>query len=106
MTKAELVKKMAEDAKVSKIAAGKALDSFMNSVAYALKKKDGKVALVSFGTFIKLRGYNRRFFYSNYRLPSKFITFNVAIKHLRKFKFVTLVLRMLKKCETTSCYTY
>ncbi len=50
MTKAELIDKMAKDAKVTKAAAGKALDSFVDGVKKALKKGD-KVALVGFGTF-------------------------------------------------------
>ena len=55
MTKAELIEQMAKDAKVSKAAAGKALDSFLDGVKKALKKKDGKVTLVGFGTFSKVR---------------------------------------------------
>ncbi len=55
MTKAELVEAMAKDAKISKAAAGKALDSFVDNTKKALKKKDGKVTLVGFGTFSKVR---------------------------------------------------
>ncbi|MDX9785809.1 MAG: HU family DNA-binding protein [Desulfobacterales bacterium] len=55
MTKAELVEKMAEDAGISKVAAAAALDSFVGNVTKALKKKDGKVTLVGFGTFLKVR---------------------------------------------------
>ncbi len=55
MTKAELVDKMAKDAKISKAAAGKVLDSFTANVTKALKKKDGKVTLIGFGTFSKTR---------------------------------------------------
>jgi DNA-binding protein HU-beta len=55
MTKAELVEKMAKDAGISKAAANKALDSFTDSVKKALKKKDGKVTLVGFGTFSNVR---------------------------------------------------
>ena len=50
MTKVELVDKMAKDAKVTKAAAGKALDSFVDGVKKALKK-GGKVTLIGFGTF-------------------------------------------------------
>ena len=50
MTKVELVDKMAKDAKVTKAAAGKALDSFVDGVKKALKKGD-KVTLIGFGTF-------------------------------------------------------
>jgi DNA-binding protein HU-beta len=55
MTKAELVEKMAKDAGISKAAAGKALSSLTDGVTKALKKKDGKVTLVGFGTFSKVR---------------------------------------------------
>ncbi len=55
MTKAELTAKMANDAGITKAAAGKALNSFMEGVTKALKKKDGKVTLVGFGTFSKVR---------------------------------------------------
>ncbi len=50
MTKADLVEKMAKDAGVSKAAAGKALDSFIEGVVKSVKKGN-KVALVGFGTF-------------------------------------------------------
>ena len=53
MTKAELIEKMANDAEITKAAAGMALDSFIQGVTAALKKKDGKVTLVGFGTFEK-----------------------------------------------------
>lgn len=50
MTKAELIAKMAKDAKITKGAAGKALDSFISSVRTSLKR--GKpVTMVGFGTF-------------------------------------------------------
>ena len=55
MTKAELIEKMANDAGISKVAAGNALNSFTANVTKALKKKDGKLTLVGFGTFIKVR---------------------------------------------------
>ena len=53
MTKVELIEQMAREAKISKAAAGKALDSFIAGVTTGLKKKDGKVTLVGFGTFAK-----------------------------------------------------
>ena len=55
MTKTELIEKMAKDAGISKTAAGVALKSFMDGVTKALKKKEGKVTLVGFGTFSKVR---------------------------------------------------
>lgn len=60
MTKAELIEKMASDAKISKVAAGAALASFTTNVTKALKKKDGKVTLVGFGTFAKVRRKARK----------------------------------------------
>ena len=50
MTKTELIDKMAKDAKVTKAAAGKALDSFVDGVKKTLKKGE-KVMLIGFGTF-------------------------------------------------------
>jgi DNA-binding protein HU-beta len=50
MTKADIVEQMAKDADVTKAAAEKALDSFMDIVKKALKKGE-KVGLVGFGTF-------------------------------------------------------
>ena len=60
MTKAELIDKMAKEAGITKVAAAKALDSFMDGVTKALKKKDGKVTLVGFGTFAKIRRKARK----------------------------------------------
>jgi len=60
MTKARLVETMAKDAKITKAAAGAVLESFMTNVTNALKKKDGKVTLVGFGTFAKVRRKARK----------------------------------------------
>jgi len=60
MTKAELVEIIAKDAEISKTAAAAALDSFMDNVTKALKKKNGKVTLVGFGTFLKTRRKARK----------------------------------------------
>jgi len=60
MTKAELIDQMAKDAKISKAAANAALNSFVDGVTKALKKKDGKVTLVGFGTFAKVRRKARK----------------------------------------------
>lgn len=60
MTKAEIVEKAAKDAGISKVAAAAALNSFLESVTKALKKKDGKVTLVGFGTFSKIRRKARK----------------------------------------------
>jgi DNA-binding protein HU-beta len=54
MTKSDLVDMMAQDAGITKVAAGAALNSFIDGIGKALKdKKDGKVTLVGFGTFLK-----------------------------------------------------
>jgi len=50
MTKAELIEKMASDGRISKAAAGRALDSFIKSVKEMLKE-DKKFTLAGFGTF-------------------------------------------------------
>jgi len=50
MTKADLIEKMADEAGISKAAAGTALDSFIGGIKKALKK-GVKVTLVGFGTF-------------------------------------------------------
>jgi DNA-binding protein HU-beta len=51
---------MANDAGISKVAAAIALNSFMAGVTKALKKKNGKVTLVGFGTFSKVRRKARK----------------------------------------------
>lgn len=54
MTKAELIAKMAKDADITKAAAGKAYNSFLDGVTKGLKKRDSRVTLVGFGTFKKV----------------------------------------------------
>jgi len=51
MTKAELIASIAKDAKITKAAAEKALNSFTGNVTKALKKGD-KLTLTGFGTFM------------------------------------------------------
>jgi len=50
VNKSQLIEKIAEGADISKASAGRALDSFIESVTGALKEGDS-VALVGFGTF-------------------------------------------------------
>ena len=50
MTKAELIGRMAGGAKISKAAAAKALDAFIDGVKASLKKEE-RVTLVGFGSF-------------------------------------------------------
>ncbi len=51
MTKAELVSRIAEEANITKKAAGMALDAVVDSVHDSLKKKDGKIRIADLGTF-------------------------------------------------------
>jgi len=81
MTKAELVEQMAQDAGISKAAANKALNSFTDSVKKALKKKDGKVTLVGFGTFSKVHRKARKG-----RNPQTGETIKIKASNTAKFK--------------------
>ena len=81
MTKVELVENMAKDAKISKAAANKALDSFTDGVKKALKKKDGKITLVGFGTFSKVRRKAREG-----RNPQTGKKIKIAARNAVKFK--------------------
>ena len=81
MTKAEIVDKMAKDAGISKAAAGAALNSFVDGVTKALKKKDGKVTLVGFGTFSKVRRKARKG-----RNPQTGATIKIKASNAVKFK--------------------
>ncbi len=81
MTKAELVEKMAKDAGISKAAAGAALNSFVTNVTKSLKKKNGKVTLVGFGTFSKVRRKARKG-----RNPQTGETIKIKASNAVKFK--------------------
>ncbi len=60
MTKTELVEKIAKDTGISKVAAAGAVNSFLGNITKELKKKNGKVTLVGFGTFTKVRRKARK----------------------------------------------
>ena len=60
MTKTELVGQMAKDAGITKTAANAVLNSFIDSITKELKKKGGKVTLIGFGTFLKVRRKARK----------------------------------------------
>ncbi len=47
----EEFEEMAKEADISKVAAGKALKSFLDGAAKGLKKRGSKLTLVGFGTF-------------------------------------------------------
>jgi DNA-binding protein HU-beta len=81
MTKADLINQMAKDAKISKVAAGAVLDSFIDNVKKTLKKKDGKVTLVGFGTFMKTRQKARKG-----RNPQTGAPIKIKARNVVKFK--------------------
>ncbi len=81
MTKADLIEKMADDAGITKAAAGNALESLVTNVSKALKKKDGKVTLVGFGTFSKVRRKARKG-----RNPQTGEDIKIKAKNVVKFK--------------------
>lgn len=81
MTKTELVDQMAQDAGIPKVAAAAALESLIDGITKALKKKDGKVTLVGFGTFSKSRRKAR-----NGRNPQTGETIKIKASNVVKFK--------------------
>ncbi len=83
MNKSELIDAMAKDAEITKVAAKKALESFISCVTETLKKKDGKVALVGFGTFSVAERAARQGINPATKKPIK-----IAAKKVGKFKAV------------------
>lgn len=80
MNKQELIESMADGANLSKAEAKRALESFLDSTAKALKKGD-KVALVGFGTFSVANRAARKG-----RNPQTGKEINIAAKNVVKFK--------------------
>ncbi|MBN1615105.1 MAG: HU family DNA-binding protein [Deltaproteobacteria bacterium] len=80
MTKAELVAVMADEAGITKAAAGKALQAFVDSVGKELKK-NGKLGLVGFGTFSVVKRKSREG-----RNPQTGKTIKIPAKKVVKFK--------------------
>jgi len=80
MTKAELIERMAQRAKISKRGAGIALNTLVESITNALKSGD-KVALVGFGTFSVSKRKAR-----TARNPRTGETIEVPAKRAPKFK--------------------
>lgn len=60
MTKAEMIEKIGKDAGISKAAAGKAYDSFLDGIKGGLKKRGSRVTIVGFGTFKKVYRKTRK----------------------------------------------
>lgn len=81
MTKAELIEQMAQDAEITKTAAGAAVESLIDAIAKTLKKKDGKITLSGFGTFSKSRRKAR-----NGRNPQTGETIRIKASNVVKFK--------------------
>ena len=80
MNKGDLVKKIADGAKVSKTQAAAALDTFTTAVTGSLKKGE-KVTLVGFGTFSVSKRSARKG-----RNPYTGKAMNVAARKVPKFK--------------------
>lgn len=80
MNKAELIEAIANDSKLSKADAGRALDSAIAAISKSLKKGD-KVALVGFGTFSTTKRAAR-----TGRNPQTGKTIQIKAKKVAKFK--------------------
>jgi DNA-binding protein HU-beta len=79
MNREDIVAKVAEETKISKAAAAKALAVFTGSIAQALQK-GGKVTLIGFGTFSVAERKARKG-----RNPSTGKEINIAAKKVPKF---------------------
>ena len=60
MTKAEMIETIAKEADISKAAAAKAYDSFLDGIKGGLKTRGSKVTIVGFGTFKKVYRKTRK----------------------------------------------
>jgi len=79
MTKLELIAQMAEEAQMTKAAAARALDAFIDSVKNAMKKGE-KITLVGFGTFSVSKRKARKG-----RNPRTGKEINIPAKNIPKF---------------------
>lgn len=80
MNKKELVESISNSAEISKIAAEKVLENFMDSVESTLKN-DGKVALIGFGSFSVSKRFARKG-----RNPKTGKEIEIPAKNVPKFK--------------------
>ena len=80
MTKSELVTAMAQDAKINKVQAQAALDSFISNITGSLAKKE-KTTLIGFGTFSHVHKPAR-----DGRNPATGQPMKIAAKNVAKFK--------------------
>lgn len=81
MNKSDLIDAIAKDAGITKVAAKAALESFITNVTETLKKKDGKVSLIGFGTFSVTERAAREGINPATKKPIK-----IAAKKVAKFK--------------------
>jgi DNA-binding protein HU-beta len=79
MNKADLIDRIAAGAGISKVQAGSAVDTAMDSITAALKKGD-RVALIGFGTFSVSQRKAR-----NGRNPQTGATIKIAARRVAKF---------------------
>lgn len=80
MNKTELIEAISKDAEITKVAAKKALESFLDQVTTTLKKGD-KVSLVGFGSWSVSKRAAREG-----RNPQTGATIKIAAKNVVKFK--------------------
>jgi DNA-binding protein HU-beta len=80
MNKAELIEAIANDAKITKADAGRALDATINTISKGLKKGD-RITLVGFGTFSVSKRAARAG-----RNPQTGKTIQIKAKKVAKFK--------------------
>ena len=81
MNKAELIDKIATDTGLSKVDAKRALDAFVGATTEELKKKDGRISLVGFGSFTVAKRAARRG-----RNPKNGDAIEIAAKNVVRFK--------------------
>ena len=80
MTKAELINRVAQEAKLSKAAAEKAINSVTSNISRCLKKRD-KITLTGFGTFMVSRRSAR-----TGRNPQTGAPLNIKAANVPRFK--------------------
>jgi DNA-binding protein HU-beta len=80
MNKEQLIEKLAGDAKVTKVQAKAALESFIDAVRKTLKK-GGRISLVGFGTFMRSNRKAR-----TGRNPQTGKEIKIAAKKVARFK--------------------
>ncbi len=80
MNKAELIDKIAEDAGITKAAAGRAIESLVEGITHSMRRGD-RTTLVGFGTFSVSRRKGR-----TGRNPQTGATIEIKAKNVVRFK--------------------